>query len=105
MIIKLVPQGNRQDSLSLEVQADILTINGVAYDLSAIPDGSTLPNASEATGCEYIRGGIERIDGELHVTVLLPYDKMPQTQSVLFPEPIHVTQDGPITLPEVRHDD
>jgi hypothetical protein len=31
---------------------DTLTINGIAYDFSVIPDGATLP--ASAVGCEYI---------------------------------------------------
>lgn len=106
MKISFSPQGNRTDILaSLERQGDTLIINGESYDLSVIPDGATLPDAGQATGCDLIVGSIERIDGVLHITLLLPYSTMPQPQSVLFPEPIHATQDGPITLPEVRHDD
>jgi|SRR5690625_531523 len=100
MIINFTPQGNRSDKLeSLEKQGSALLINGVPYDFSVIPDGATLPNATEATGCELIRGKVERIDGVLHITLLLPYSTMPQPQSVLFPEPIHVTQDGEVQLP------
>lgn len=106
MIINLSPQGNRSDKLeSLEKQGSTLLINGTSYDFSVIPDGATLPDAKEATGCELIVGSIERVEGVLHITLLLPYSTMPQPQEVLFPEPIHASQDGAITLPEVRHDD
>ena len=76
-----------------------MIINGDSFDLSVIPDGATLPNATEATGCEFIRDKIERIDGELHVCILLPHGPLPQPQEVLFPEPVSVTQDGPIAIP------
>lgn len=100
MIINFMPQGNDRLTLeSLSKQGDTLIINGTPYDLSIIPDGATLPNATEATGCDFIRGKIERINGELHVTLLLPHGPLPQPQSVLFPEPAHVTQDGPIDMP------
>lgn len=106
MIISLIPQGNNSFTLdSLEKQGDTLIINGESYDLSVIPDGATLPNATEATGCEFFRNRIERINGTLHVTLLLPHGDLPQPQSVLFPEPIHVTEDGIVELPKGREDD
>lgn len=105
MKISFSPQGNRSDKLeSLERQGSTLRINGAEYDFSVIPDGATLPNAGQAAGCELVEGAIERINGVLHITLLLPYSTMPQPQSVLFPEPVHVTEDGVIELPEVRHD-
>src|SRR5699024_5913096 len=100
MIITPTPKGNIEAKLnSVEKQGDILIINGEPYDLSGIPDGATLPNATDATGCEFIRNKIERIGGVLHITLLLPHGPLPQPQSVLFPEPIHVTKDGPIEIP------
>lgn len=105
MIVNFIPQGNNALVLeSLERHGDTLIINGESYDLSVIPDGATLPNATEATGCEFIRGDIERIDGELHVTVLLPHGPLPQPQSVLFPQPVPATQDGPIAIPGADND-
>ena len=104
MKIKLSPQGNRQDRLeSLEVQGDILKVNGTEYDLSVIPEGATLENASEATGNELFAGNIENKDGEYHVTLFLPFYGLPQTREVLFPEEINITT-GIVNLPKVRYD-
>ena len=104
MIIKLSPQGNRTDRLdSLEVQGDVLKINGMEYDLSVIPDGATLENASEATGNELFAGNINNKDGEYHVTLFLPFYDLPQAREVLFPEEINITS-GIVDLPKVRYD-
>lgn len=105
MIIDLYPVArlendpNLMEPLVLSKSGDTLTINKIAYDLSVIPAGATLPDAAEATGCEYFVGDIERDDeGILHMKLLLPHlDDAPE--SVRFPEPVHVTQDGPIAIP------
>lgn len=98
MIINLSPQG-RNDTLSVSRRGDVLTINGQDYDLSLIPDGATLPNAHEATGCEFITGDIKRVDGTLHITLILPHGDLPQPQERLFPQPIINPEDGEIKLP------
>ena len=73
-----------------------MTLNGEAFDFSPLPEGATLP--AEAIASERITGPVERIDGELHLTLRLPHGPNP-SQTVAFPEPIHVTEDGPIALP------
>ena len=86
----------RDDTLEVSKTGDVLTINGETLDLSALPDGATLP--ADAVSCEWITGPIERIDGEIHLTLILPHGPNPSPE-VAFPEPITVTVDGPITLP------
>lgn len=54
---------------------DTLTINGIAYDFSVIPDGATLPTS--AVDCEYITGNVERINGVLHISLILPHGPNP----------------------------
>jgi len=75
---------------------DVLTLNGVEYDFSPLPEGATLP--AEAIDSEWIVGPVSRIDGDLHLTLRLPHGPNP-SRAVAFPEPIHVTEDGPIALP------
>lgn len=99
MKIILSPQGRKNHVLDVSKHGDILRINGVDYDLSAIPEGATLPRAQQATGCDLFSGDISRIDGVLHISLILPHGDLPQPESVLFPEPIHVTADGPVELP------
>jgi len=75
---------------------DVLTLNGEAFDFGPLPEGATLP--AEAIDSDWIVGPVSRIDCELHLTLRLPHGANP-SQAVAFPEPIHVTEDGPIALP------
>lgn len=84
------------ETLSLSKAGETLTINGETFDLSGIPDGATLP--AEATESHWFAGPIERIDGELHVTLVLPHPLIPEPWQA-FPEPMTVTEDGPIDVP------
>ena len=95
MQIKLSPQ-RRADSLSVSKQGDTLTINGAAYDFSAVTEGATLP--ASATGCEFITGNVERIAGVLHLTLLLPHGADP-SPAVCFPASFINPADGPLELP------
>ena len=83
--------------LSISKQGDALTINGVTYDFSVIPDGATLP--ASAVDCEYITGNIERINGVLQISLVLPHGPNP-SQAVAFPEPLINPADGVLELPQ-----
>lgn len=95
MQVSFIPQ-RRADSLSLSVSGDTLIINDEPFDLSGIPEGATLPRA--AVACSWLASDIERINGVLQLTLILPHgaDAPPQT---LFPQPITITADGPVLLP------
>lgn len=95
MRISFSPQ-RRDDTISVSKSGDVLTINGEAFDFSTLPDGATIP-AGEVP-CDWITGPVERIDGEIHLTLILPHGPSP-SEAVAFPEPITVTADGPIDLP------
>ena len=96
MIITFSPQ-RRNDTLILSKMGDILTINGIPYDFSPLADGATLPR--EAIGCEWICGDVERVNGELVIPILLPH--VPDaSEAARFPEPMAVTIDGEVVLPE-----
>lgn len=96
MRISFSPQ-RREGALTLVRSGDTLVVNGDAVDLSVVPDGATLP--AEAIDNAWIVGKVERIDGVLHVAVLLPHAANPP-QAVALPEPIAVTEDGPIEVPQ-----
>jgi hypothetical protein len=95
MNITLSPQ-RRDDLLTVTKQGDTLTINGIAYDFSVIPDGATLPK--DATDCEWLASDVERIDGVLHLTLLLPHGK-DASHAARFPQPIVNPADGTLELP------
>lgn len=84
------------DALTLEKQGDTLTVNSESYDFSQLADGETLPG--EAIDSPWFAGPVERISGELHLTLRLPHGPN-ASEAERFPEPITVTEDGPIALP------
>lgn len=98
MIFIFSPQ-RRDDSLNISKIGEILTINGVEYDFTQLPDGATLPR--DAIDCEWICGDVNRVDGELVIPILLPHGPNP-THEQAFPEPITVIEDGPINLNFVK---
>lgn len=95
MRISLSPQ-RRDDTMTLSKAGDVLTINGEVFDFSSIPDGATLP--AEAIACDFIAGPVERIDGDLHVSLILPHGPEPD-EAVAFPADIVNPADGPVALP------
>lgn len=95
MHISFAPQ-RRDETLTVSKSDDELIINGEAYDFSGLPDGATLP--AGAVDCEWIVGPVERIDGVIHLTLLLPHGPTP-SEAVAFPQPITVTTDGPVDVP------
>jgi len=96
MKINLSPQ-RRDDTITVTKQGDTLTINGTAYDFSVVPDGATLPK--EATDCAWLASDVERIDGVLHLTLLLPHGAN-ASQAARFPQPIINPADGVLELPQ-----
>lgn len=96
MIIRLSPV-RRDDDLTVAKRGDTLVINGIELDFSQLPEGATLP--AEAIACPWIAGQVERVDGELRLSLILPHGPNP-SQAVAFPEPIEVTTDGPVELPQ-----
>ena len=95
MQITLTPQ-RRADTLTLMRSGDVLTINGDAFDFAAIPEGGTLPR--DAVACDWLAGDVTRSGGVLHLTLILPHGA-DAPQATLFPAPITLTGDGPVTLP------
>ena len=96
MKITLSPQ-RRDDTLTITKQGDVLTINGTAYDFTDLPDGGTLPG--DAVDCEYVIGSVNRVNGELELTLLLPHGAN-ASEAARFPEPIIDPADGEVELPK-----
>lgn len=96
MKITLYPV-RRDSQLTVGKQGETITINGIAYDFSVIPDGATLP--ASAVDCEYITGNIERINGVLQISLIIPHGPNP-SQAVAFPEPLINPADGVLELPQ-----
>lgn len=96
MQIKFNPQ-RRDDSLSVVKQGDTLIVNDTEYDFSTVPEGATLP--ADAIDSNLFSGDVERINGELVLTLTLPHGPNP-SKAVAFPEPITVVADGKVELPQ-----
>lgn len=96
MHITFSPQ-RRDDTLTVTKQGDTLTINGTAYDFSVIPDGATLPK--DATDCALLASDVERIDGVLHLILILP-NSAAASEAARFPAPIINPADGALELPQ-----
>ena len=82
--------------LAVSKAGDALTINDVAYDFGELADGDTLPR--DAVDCEWLASDVTRIGGVIHLTLTLPHGSGAPYKT-RFPEPITVTEDGPIALP------
>ena len=96
MKINLSPQ-RRDDTLTVIKQGDVLTINGTEYDFTDLPNGGTLP--ADAVDCEYVFGSVDRVNGELELTLLLPHGAN-ASEAARFPQPIINPADGEVELPK-----
>ena len=83
-------------ALEISKTGETLTINGIPYDFSQLPDGATLPR--EAIDCEWIVSDVNRINGEIELTILLPHGAN-ASHEARFPEPIVMYNDGQVVLP------
>lgn len=77
------------------VAGDIITIDVRSYDFGPLPEGATLPWGS--VDCEFIVGDVERINGEICLTLIMPHGANP-SQNVAFPAPVSV-HSGPVPFP------
>lgn len=90
-------------NLALTVQEErivLISIGGddpEVLDFTDLPEGAVLP--AEAIASEWIVGPVARTGGELHLTIRLPHSAV-APESTRFPEPIHVTWDGDVPVPE-----
>jgi histidinol phosphatase-like PHP family hydrolase len=96
MKINLSPQ-RRDDTLTVTKQSDVLTINGTEYDFTDLPDGGTLP--ADAVDSDFVIGSVNRVNGELELTLLLPHSA-DASEAARFPEPIIDPVDGEVELPK-----
>jgi hypothetical protein len=95
MQVLLSPQ-RRDDSLVVVKDGGKLRINGDLFSFISLPDGATIP-AGEIP-CEWIVGPVERIDGEINLTLVLPHGPNP-SPAVAYPTPLVDPPDGALALP------
>lgn len=96
MRIFFTPQ-RRDDTLTLEKSnGDRLRINGELFNFDTLPDGGSIPAGQ--VPCGWVAGPVDRVNGELHLTLILPHGPNP-SEAVAFPQPINVSFDGVIAVP------
>jgi hypothetical protein len=107
MHITLTPvRGDRPRRLHR--QGDVLTVDGEAYDFSALPEGATLPR--DAVQGDWLGSDVERIGGAVHLTVILPHGA-DAPAATRFPAPVIDPPGGEVILPphdspeEAPHED
>lgn len=96
MRLQLSPVFFLGQALTVYKQGDSLTINGLTLDFTQLPEGATLPAA--ATGTEWIVSPVERIGGDLVLTLLLPIPDEAD-QAARYPADIVTPADGLVELP------
>lgn len=97
MIINLIPTYTDWPLPEVIYSKDALTINGKLFDFGPVPEGAILPHG--AIDSEWFSGEVTRVDGEIHLSMKLPYFVLPASKAVAFPEPIRVIRAGAVKLP------
>lgn len=96
MKINFSPVRSDIDVPEVKCSKDALTIDGELFDFAPVPEGATLP--AEAIGSAWFIGPVQRIGGEIVLTLRLPHGPSP-SEAVAFPDPISVTKAGVVKLP------
>lgn len=100
MIIKLspyVPLPGSDERLVLSRVGDVLTVNGVEFDFTPLPEGGELP--ADAIESEWFEGPVLRRSGRLELTLRFPLP-VDASAAARFPEPLLVEAEGPVELPQ-----
>lgn len=75
---------------------DTLVINGETFDFAFVSDMATLP--LDAIQSPWFASAVERIDGVLHVALIVPHGTHAPKET-LYPDAVWLDTDGPVTLP------
>lgn len=101
MKIILSPQ-RRDDTLSMVKSGDLLIVNGESFDFSQMGDGDTLP--SSAISSQWLVEKVDRIDGQLELTVLFP-NPWNYSPEQAFPAALLNVPDGRVAMPKPLPDE
>lgn len=101
MFINLSPV-RTDNTVVYEKLGDTITVDGEAFDFSPVGEGDTLPLG--AIHSNWFGGNVERVGGELVLTLILPLPEN-YSQQQAFPTPLKDVQDGPLSplLPKPLH--
>jgi len=91
LTLNLSPVRSDESRPEVTYAAPVLTVDGANYDLSQLPEGATAQHP--------ILGSVGRIGDDYECTLRLPHGPN-APHSTRFPDPIEVTQDGPVKLPD-----
>lgn len=81
---------------ALEARGETLIVSGVEMDFSILAEGDEIPRDAIRSGM--IRGPVRREGGDVIVPLMLTHGDGAPLET-LFPEPLRVRADGPVTLP------
>lgn len=95
MIIKFSPVRS-DDVLEVIKRGEVLVVNGEEFNFSPLQDGATL--LADAVSSNFITQSVERIDGQLQITLILPHSATAGMYS-RFPTPSVNPSDGRLVLP------
>lgn len=87
-----------QPETTASVSGDTITVDGVAYDLSAVPEGGF----AEPEGDHPFAGRIERIGGELQLSLLWHYDTATAEAHQPASAPVLAATEGAVPDPITR---
>lgn len=95
MIINLCPV-RMDEELLANRKGDLLTLNGEVFDFGPLTEGATIPQSAIVSS--WFAGPVERIDGELVLTLVLPHGAN-APEETRFPQSITMFSDGLMPLP------
>lgn len=95
MIINFSPV-RMDEQLQVRRQGNVLEINGEVFDFGPLTEGATIPQS--AIMSSWFAGPVERIDGELVLTLVLPHGAN-APEETRFPQSITMVSDGLMPLP------
>lgn len=96
--IKLSPVFSNDESVSIEVYGDLIIINDEEFDFTDMPLGYHM-NPEDIESPWFVDTVYKELNGDMRMTLRFPhpYDA---DESMRFPEPIIVTEDGIVNLPK-----
>lgn len=96
-MIKINLSPVRSDKVQSRVtwEDPILTVDGVSYDMSELPDG--------ATALHPVLGNVSRTGNDYEIKIIITHG-MNAPYETRFPEPIIVNVNGEVSLPKYNED-
>ena len=98
MKIKFTPVRMGEQLTASVVDADKIILNGEELDFTPLFDGETIESSD--VGNKWVSGTVSRIDGELHITLVVPHGPNAPYET-RFPSTEYMTvESGAVDVPE-----